>query len=134
MITYKGSLISPMKINDFKGHVDPPGLSGDLLEFRMMYDAFVLGKKSAGCAVACMPGTVVKTPTITMNGADATIACATDDATIYYTTNGSDPRYSVDAKVYTAAVALTDGDELRAYAAKEGLYNSGVVAHDYTAQ
>lgn len=134
MITYKGSLISPMKINDFKGHVDPPGLSGDLLEFRMMYDAFVLGKKASGCAVACLPGTVVKTPTITMAGANATIACATEDTTIYYTTNGSDPRYSVDAKVYTAAVALVDGDELRAYAAKDGMYNSGVAAHDYTAQ
>jgi hypothetical protein len=130
MITYKGSLISPMKINDFKGHVDPPGLSGDLLEFRMMYDAFVLGKKAAGCAVACLPGTVVKTPTIAVADGGATIACATGDATIYYTTNGSDPRYSVDAKVYTTTVALGSGDELRAYAAKDGMFNSGVAEHD----
>lgn len=134
MITYKGALISPMKINDFKGHVDPPGLSGDLIEFRMMYDAFVLGKKAAGCAVACLPGTVVKTPAIAVDAGKATITCATGNATIYYTTNGSDPRYSVDAKVYTAAVALSDGDELRAYAANEGMYNSGVASHDYTAQ
>lgn len=133
MITYKGSLISPMKINDFKGHIDPPGLSGDLLEFRMMYDAFVLGKKAAGVAVACLPGTVVKTPTISMTGAKATITTATESATIYYTTNGSDPRYSVDAKVYTAAINLNDGDELRAYAAKAGLYNSGVAEQDYSA-
>ncbi len=130
MITFKGSLISPMKINDFKGHVDPPGLSGDLLEFRMMHDAFVLGKKASGCAVACLPGTVVKDPTITMAGSKATIETATADATIYYTTNGSDPRYSVDAKVYTAAVALRSGDELRAYAAKDGMFNSGVAEYD----
>ena len=132
MITFKGSLIAPMKINDFKGHVDPPGLSGDLLEFRMMHDAFVLGKKANGCAVACLPGTVVKTPTITMNGATATIASTTSGATIYYTTNGSDPRYSVDAKVGTSVV-LTDGDELRAYAATDGMFNSGVAEYDYTA-
>lgn len=132
MITFKGSLIAPMKINDFKGHVDPPGLSGDLLEFRMMYDAFVLGKKANGCAVACEPGTVVKTPTITMNNATATLACATSGATIYYTTNGSDPRYSVDAKVGTS-VALVDGDELRVYAAKDGMFNSAVAEKDYTA-
>lgn len=132
MITFKGSLISPMKINDFKGHVDPPGLSGDLIEFRMMYDAFVLGKKANGCAVACLPGTVVKTPTITVADGKATIETDTGDATIYYTTNGSDPRYSVDVKVYTAAVELASGDELRAYAAKDGMFNSGVAEYDQT--
>lgn len=130
MITYKGSLISPMKINDFKGHVDPPGLSGDLLEFRMMYDAFVLGKKSAGVAAACLPGTVVKTPTIAVADGKATIQCATANAAIYYTTNGSDPRYSTDAQLYTAPVALTSGDELRAYAAKTNMFWSAVAEHD----
>lgn len=130
MITFKGALIAPMKINDFKGHVDPPGLSGDLLEFRMMHDAFVLGKKANGIAVACLPGTVVKTPTITVDGNKATVACATGDAVIYYTTNGSDPRYSTDAKVYTAPVTLESGDELRAYAGKTGMFWSAVAEHD----
>lgn len=130
MITFKGSLIAPMKINDFKGHVDPPGLSGDLLEFRMMHDAFVLGKKSNGVAVACLPGTVVKTPTIAVEGGTATVTCGTGDAVIYYTTNGSDPRYSVDAKLYTAPVELTAGDELRVYAAKDGMFWSAVAEYD----
>lgn len=132
MLLYKGSIISPMKIEKFKGHVDPPGLSGDLLEFRMIYDAFVLGKKADGVAVACLPGTVVKTPTITMDGAKATIASTNSDA-IYYTTDGSDPRYSVEAKVYTAAVTLNNGDQLRAYAVADGKYSSAVAAKDYTA-
>lgn len=133
MLTYKGSIISPCKINTFKGHVDPPGLSGDLLEFRMMYDAFVLGKKANGVAVACLPGTVVKTPSISVSSGKATITSGTSDATIYYTTDGSDPRYSVDAKTYTAAVALANGDQLRAYAAKDGMFNSAVAEYDYKA-
>ncbi|MGM9628043.1 MAG: chitobiase/beta-hexosaminidase C-terminal domain-containing protein [Faecousia sp.] len=133
MLTYKGSIISPCKINTFKGHVDPPGLSGDLLEFRMIYDAFVLGKKANGVAVACLPGTVAKTPAVSVNSGKATITSATSGATIYYTTDGSDPRYSVDAKTYTAAVTLADGDQLRAYAAKDGMFNSGVAEYDYTA-
>ncbi|MGM9587241.1 MAG: chitobiase/beta-hexosaminidase C-terminal domain-containing protein [Candidatus Limivicinus sp.] len=133
MLTYKGSIISPCKINTFKGHVDPPGLSGDLLEFRMMYDAFVLGKKAKGVAVACLPGTVVKTPTISVTTGKATIASATSGATIYYTTDGSDPRYSVDVKTYTAAVTLADGDQLRAYAAMDGMFNSAVAEYDYKA-
>lgn len=130
MLLYKGAIISPMKIDTFKGHVDPPGLSGDLLEFRMLYDAFVLGKKAAGVAVACLPGTVVKTPAIAVASGKATITCATDSATIYYTTDGSDPRYSVEAKTYTAAVTVATGDQIRAYAAKTDMYNSAVAEHD----
>lgn len=130
MMIHKPSVISPMKIKDFKGHVDPPGLSGDLIEFRMIYDAFVLGKKANGVLVGCLPGTVATTPTITMDGAKATIA-ATGATTIYYTTDGSDPRYSVDAKVYTAAVTLVKGDQLRAYAAADGKFNSAVAEKAY---
>lgn len=130
MILHKKSVISPMKIKEFKGHVDPVGLSGDLIEFRMMYDAFVLGKKADGVLVACAPNTVVKTPTITMSGKAATIETTTSGATVYYTTDGSDPRYSVEAKAYTAAVTLASGDRLRAYAAKAGMFNSAVAAKD----
>lgn len=122
--------IAPMKIKDFKGHVDPPGLSGDLLEFRMFHDAFVLGKKADGILVACEPGTVCATPTVSMSGKNATLATTTSGATIYYTTNGSDPRYSVDAVPYSGAVTLASGDKLRAYAAKAGMYNSGVLEKD----
>lgn len=128
MLLFKGSVIAPMKINDFKGHVDPPGLSGDLLEFRMMHDAFVLGKKANGVAVGCLPGTVTATPTIAVAEGKATITCA--GATIYYTTDGSDPRYSVEAKAYTAAVEVKSGDQVRAYAVKNGLFNSAVAESD----
>ena len=132
MLLYKGSIIAPMKIDTFKGHVDPPGLSGDLLEFRMIHDAFVLGKKASGVAVAVLPGFVQAAPTITMDGAKATIA-STGATAIYYTTDGSDPRYSVEAKTYTAAVTLQSGDQLRAYAVATGKYSSAVAATDYNA-
>lgn len=128
MLMYKGAAIAPMKINDFKGHVDPPGLSGDLLEFRMTHDAFVLGKKANGVAVGCLPGSVTAVPTIAVASGKATITC--DGATIYYTTDGSDPRYSVDAKVYTAAVTVKSGDQVRAYAVASGKFNSAVAVSD----
>ena len=51
-------------------------------------------------------------------------------AKLVYTTDGSDPRYSVEAKTYTGAVTLASGDQLRAYAAAEGKYNSDVAEHD----
>jgi hypothetical protein len=132
IILCKKSVISPMKIKDFKGHVDPPGLSGDLLEFRMIYDAFVLGKKADGVLVGCLPGTVAAVPTIAVASGKATIT-STGATAIYYTLDGSDPRYSVEAKAYTAAVALTEGDQIRAYATADGKFHSGVAASDYTA-
>ena len=129
MLIYKGAVIAPMKIDTFKGHVDPPGLSGDLLEFRMIHDAFVLGKKANGVAVACLPGSVSAKPTIAVASGKATIT-ATSGATIYYTTDGSDPRYSVEAKTYTAAVTVAAGDQVRAYAVESGKFNSAVASAD----
>lgn len=125
MLIYKGSVIAPMKIDTFKGHVDPPGLSGDLLEFRMIHDAFVLGKKASGVAVAVLKGYVQATPTITLSENKATVVSSGATA-IYYTTDGSDPRYSKDAKAYTAAVTLAAGETIRAYAVADGKYASGV--------
>lgn len=121
--------IAPKKINSFKGHVDPPRINGDLLEFLMYHDAFVLGKKADGILVASLKANVTTDPTISMSGATATITCT--GATIYYTTNGADPRYSKDAKTYTSAVTLSAGDQLRAYAVASGKYASGVVKQDY---
>lgn len=130
MIMNPKAAIAPKKISDFKGHVDPPGLSGDLLEFRMYHDAFVLGKKANGILVAALTANICATPTISMSGKAATIDSTTSDAQIYYTLDGSDPRYSKDAKLYSAAVTLTSGDRLRAYAKKDGLFNSDLVARD----
>ena len=125
MLIYKGSVIAPMKIQDFKGHIDPPGLSGDLLEFRLIHDAFVLGKKANGVAVAVLKGFVQATPTISVSDSKATITSSGAN-TIYYTLDGSDPRYSVEAKAYTAAVTVAAGDVVRAYAVANGKYCSAV--------
>jgi hypothetical protein len=96
----------------------------------MMFDAFVLGKKANGVAVACEKGHVQADPVIAMDGANATIT-ADGAKAIFYTTDGSDPRYSVDAKAYTGVVTLAVGDQLRAYAAADDKYNSAVAKQDY---
>lgn len=133
MLLYKGSIIAPKKIEDFKGHVDPPGLSGDLLEFRLIHDAFVLGAKSAGCLAACELNSVVKTPKLSNSSGTVTFSCDTSGVTYHYTTDGSDPRYSKDAKTGSSAV-LTAGDEMRVYASKDDMFNSAVAALDYAGE
>ena len=129
MIMGKKASIAPKKIDSFKGHVNPPRINGDLLEFLMYHDAFVLGKKADDILVASMKDNVCAVPTISVEGNSATITAA--GSTIYYTTNGADPRYSVDVKTYTGAVALTPGDQLRAYAAADGKFKSDVAKYDH---
>lgn len=125
-IMHRDAIFSPMKIESFKAHKDPPGLSGDLLEFRMLYDAFVLGAKCNGVAVACASSSVAATPTITVSSGNATIASSTSGATILYTLDGSDPRYSDEAKTYSAAIPATSGATVRAVAQKAGFYSSAL--------
>lgn len=130
MLMNPKAAIAPRKLKKFAVHVDPPGIDGDLLEFHMYHDAFVLGKKADGILVGSMTETVCATPTIAVTSKKATITTTTSGAAIYYTTNGADPRYSKDAKLYADAVQLTSGDQLRACAKKDGLYTSGVAAKD----
>lgn len=130
MITHKSALIAPTKIKKFKGHVDPPGLNGDLIEFRMIQDAFVLGKKVEGCSVAVLPGFVQAAPTIALTGAEATITATGAEAT-FYTVDGSDPRFSKTRKVYTAKVTLEAGQTIKAYSTGANKYASALAEATY---
>lgn len=46
MITHPVATVAPTKLEDYKVHSDPPGISGDLVEGRICYDAFVLENKA----------------------------------------------------------------------------------------
>ena len=79
----------------------------------------------------------VATPTITPNGGElkygnntVTIACATADATIYYTTNGATPTTS--STKYTGAFTLTSNATVKAIAVKTGWNNSSVASASFT--
>ena len=126
MVKWKGSSADPVKLQDAKIHQDPPGLSGNLLEGRIYHDAFVLGAKADGIYVAAAASAVAEMPAIQISGGSATITCDTGSAVIRYTTDGSDPRYSATAQVYSAAVPAPAGTTVRAYAGTETGYPSAV--------
>lgn len=48
LIINKTAAIAPVKIKDYKIHTDPPGVSGNLVEFRMYHDCFVLKTRNKG--------------------------------------------------------------------------------------
>lgn len=126
LITYKGSVIMPNKIKTARILTDVQGIDGAVLEGRNYFDAFVIGAKSAGVYAAVASSNVVQTPTISISSNNATITSSTGSAVIYYTTDGTDPRYSNSAKVYSTAVALESKQVIKAYATKENMFASGV--------
>ncbi len=46
MIVHPSATVAPTKLESYKIHQDPPGISGSLVEGRIAYDAFVLENKS----------------------------------------------------------------------------------------
>jgi hypothetical protein len=45
MMVHPSATVAPTKLKDYKVHIDPPGISGSLVEGRINYDAFVLDNK-----------------------------------------------------------------------------------------
>ena len=78
----------------------------------------------------------VKTPVIKPNGGNfygsqrVTITCATEGATIYYTTDGSTPTQS--SKQYTEAFSITDDTTVKAIAVKANYNDSAVAEAEFT--
>lgn len=46
MIAHPCATVAPVKLQDYKIHEDPPGISGSLIEGRVCYDAFVMDNKA----------------------------------------------------------------------------------------
>ena len=46
MLAHPCACVAPTKLEDFRVHQDPPGISGSLVEGRICYDAFVLENKT----------------------------------------------------------------------------------------
>ena len=46
MVAHPCATVAPTKLEDYKIHQDPPGISGALVEGRIRYDAFVLDNKT----------------------------------------------------------------------------------------
>lgn len=129
---YKGAIISPVKIKDFKINTSPQGISGDLVEMRMYYDAFVLGERRDGVAVCAAATSICAKPSASWSSYVATLSSSTASSTIYYTDDGSDPRYSKTRKTYdgSAKPTYTSADAglvIKAVTVKSGLFDSEVL-------
>lgn len=48
LLVHPSAIVGADKLQDYKVHQDPPGISGSLIEGRVRYDAFVLTAKNSG--------------------------------------------------------------------------------------
>lgn len=78
----------------------------------------------------------VATPTFSPAGGEydeaqsVTIACATEDATIYYTIDGTNP--STSSSAYSSAIAVSETTTIKAFAVKDGMIDSDIASATYT--
>lgn len=102
---HKSAILNPIKLQDYNLHHNPPGVSGDRIDIRLMYDAYVLDAKAKGVCVLANNAVVTAAPTIAVNSTaeTAAISCAAFDK-LFYTLDGSDPRVSGTARSCTANV------------------------------
>ena len=126
LITHKNAVLMPYKISDAKVHNDPVGVSGALIEGRHYYDAFVLGAKSAGVYALVLAANKLTLPTISVSSGSATISKPSGASEVRYTIDGTDPRYSDSAKVYSSAVTVSSGTVVRAAAFADDKFTSSV--------
>ena len=118
-IKWKGSTVDPVKLAQYDILKKVKGYSGPVVQGVTYYDSFVLGAKGDGMAVCGNATAILAAPAITIASNAATIT-AVSGVVFKYTTDGSNPRYSDTAEIYTGAVTLTAGQTFRAVGTKEG--------------
>lgn len=120
---HESALAFPYKLNDTKIHNDPMGVSGAVVEGRQTYDLFVLGSKADAVYVAGLSANQ-QACSVSISGHTATVTAA-GAAEIWYTLDGSDPRFSANRKAVATGgtVPTKAGETIRvvAFAAAGGL-------------
>ena len=105
--------------------VDYPGLEdyiwGTLKDKAFSYDNYEGGGGGVVVPTIAMPVFSPDAGTY-YNSVDVTLTCATEDASIYYTTNGADA--SEQSIPYTGPITLTETSTIKAVAVKDGQTSS----------
>lgn len=125
MVVHSSALLGPMKLKEYKIHVDPPGINGNLTEGRLLHDAFVLDAKADAIVVICTSAALTNALSVSVTSHVATISftAATGDK-VFYTVDGTDPRCSGTAVAWSSGtITLTAGQTIRvkAYDASENI-------------
>ena len=118
-IKYKGSTVDPVKLKQYDILPKVKGYSGPVVQGVTYYDSFVLGAKGDGIAVCGSSDFILVAPSMSIASHKVSITAA-EGVVFKYTVDGTNPRYSTTAQIYTSAVTLTEGQTMRAIGTKAG--------------
>ncbi len=127
MITHTKSVMAPHKLATARVLTEQRGVDGSVLEGRDYFDAFVIGAKAEGVYAAIEAGERVAAPVASITAHRVSVS-AQSGVAHYYTTDGSDPRYSISAKLYTSEVTTKEGDVFKVYGKATDKFPSAVTA------
>ena len=127
LVFYKEAALAPMKLQHYKVHDETTNVDGQEVTGRILHDAFVLDGKAKAMVPICDSG-IARTaaPTVANNG-----AINFTGMTVYYTTDGTDPRNSGTAIMTNANVAAPNAGTL---VTAVGYNASNIVAWSATVQ
>ncbi len=118
-IKYKGSTVDPVKLQQYDILPKVKGYSGPVVQGVTYYDSFVLGAKGDGIAVCGNATAILAAPVMNISAHNVTIS-SVGGVVFKYTTDGTNPRYSDTAQVYSSQVTLSAGQTMRAIGTKDG--------------
>lgn len=125
LAVHSDAVLAPFKLRDYKIHIDPPGLNGDLTEGRILTDAFVLDAKAGAVCPYASAGNVAGNATIAVNvNATNPIQIGFSGDEVLYTLDGSDPRCSGTAVHANANVTLNAAQANGATMVKAVVYDA----------
>lgn len=119
LIKYKGSTVDPVKMQQYDVLPKVQGYAGPVVQGVTYYDAFVLGTKGDGVAVCGSGSLILDAPTLSIASHAVTVTAASG-VVFRYTTDGTNPRYSATAQVYSSPVTLKEGETFRCIGTKSG--------------
>jgi hypothetical protein len=103
------------------------GITGRYNSGAQLYPVFI---DQSAATIACETPTFSVVPGLVVSGTTVEISTETEDATIFYTLDGTEP--DINSTQYTEPIALTEDVTIKAIAAKENYYNSAVASAAYT--
>lgn len=114
MIIRKDACFAHEKITTARVLNEVMGIDGSVIEGHYYAGAFVRAEKCGGVYVYASSSAVSAAPTLSKSGTTVSSSAAGSGNQILYTVDGSDPRYSDTAQVYSSGVACQSGDVFKA--------------------
>lgn len=110
ILAHNSAVVAPEQLTEYKIHDNPPGISGWLVEGRLIYDAFVLNGKKDALYVGLLNGELASAP-VDVDDSDKLVITGSYVGTLMAKAGTTLPSYGDAPTSYTA---IEEGDTVSA--------------------